>query len=182
MARAQSVAAAGRLGKVLRAGSTMPAALDRGGRGGAYPLTTLRMANDVQTTIPAFRAGSQQPLLDPESGLPALANLSRTAGVAVIAGLLARIADQEGGWADVFVGVHPSTGRPVWASLAESDDVGGDAIVVRSFLGHPADGGTSFLCSVRVDEAEAAWYGGTVMARVHQAAEDVYERALRVAW
>lgn len=119
--------------------------------------------------------GSAHPLRDPATGLPALADLSRDAGVALVAGLLARVADQESP-ADLLVGAHPGTSRPVWVRLAEADD--GDAVLVAAFDGHPADPAARALGSATVGETEAAWYGGTVLARIHQAAEDVYDRAL----
>lgn len=119
--------------------------------------------------------GSPHPLRDPATGLPALVDLSPDAGIALVAGLLARVADQESP-ADLLVGAHPETDRPVWVRLAEAGD--GDEILVAAFDGHPATPAAHALGSATVGDAEAAWYGGTVLARIHQAAEDVYDRAL----
>jgi hypothetical protein len=93
--------------------------------------------NDPLHVKPVFRPRSARraPLLDEATGLPALANLSHDAGVAVIAGILARIASGDDSVL-VLAGADPKTGRPVWAVISESGDEP-DAVEVRCYDGHP---------------------------------------------
>lgn len=97
--------------------------------------------NDPSRVKPAYRprSAARAALTDPDTGLPALANLSRDAGVAVIAGVLARIAAGDGDDVAILAGADPVTGRPVWAMVAVSTQVD-DAVNVQAYDGHPEDG------------------------------------------
>jgi hypothetical protein len=90
---------------------------------------------------PAFRprSSARAALLDDASGLPALANLTHEAGMAVVAGILARIAAGDDDDVAVLAGADAATGRPVWSLVSESCEFEG-AVHVQSYDGHPDDG------------------------------------------
>ena len=100
--------------------------------------------NDPSRVKPAYRprSSARAALADPGTGLPALANLSRDAGVAVVAGVLARIAAGDGDDVAVLAGADPATGRTVWSLVSESCEFEG-AVNVQSYDGHPDDGETA---------------------------------------
>ena len=97
--------------------------------------------NDPFRLVPAYRprSSARAALTDPDTGLPALANLSREAGATVIAGVLARIAAGDGDDVAVLAGADAETGRPVWSLVSESCEFEG-AVHVQSYDGHPDEG------------------------------------------
>jgi hypothetical protein len=81
---------------------------------------------------PPRAVASESLFVDPRSGLPALANISRAAAEAVVAGILAQGPEEF----VLLAGSEPGTGLPVWIHASLMDNLV-DQIGVCLRRGHP---------------------------------------------